>query len=365
MRLAELVAASNAVAGNPARLEKTRILAELLQALTPEEVPVAVAFLAGRLRQGRLGLGHATLWEARENPPAPQAPGLFDQPGTDAPLALRDVDAAFERLKHARGKGVGAERARILAELYARASSDERDFLERLLLAELRQGALMGVMVDAVARASGRPLAEIRRAAMLAGDLEPVAVAALTEGDLRNSDSRSSSPCCRCSPARRGHRGRAGPPGRGRARVEARRRAHPGPPRGRHRARLLAHAARGHARRARGRRIGAQLPIEDAILDGEVIALRPDGRPHPFQVTMRRFGRQLEVEDSERSSPVDRAVRRAASRRPGHVRPAATGALRAAATGSAGAHGRAPGHRRRREGRRHSSTTRSRAGTRA
>ena len=84
MRLAELVAASNAVAGNPARLEKTRILAELLQALTPEEVPVAVAFLAGRLRQGRLGLGHATLWEARENPREPAAPGLFDAPGVDA-----------------------------------------------------------------------------------------------------------------------------------------------------------------------------------------------------------------------------------------------------------------------------------------
>src|SRR5689334_12008337 len=141
MRLSQLVDASNAVAAQPARLEKTRILAELLSSLEPDEVPIAVAFLAGRLRQGRIGLGHATLWEARENPPQPAAPGLFDAPGVDAPLTLRDVDAAFDRLARARGKGVAQQRARILGDLYARASDDERDFLERLLLAELRQGA--------------------------------------------------------------------------------------------------------------------------------------------------------------------------------------------------------------------------------
>ena len=305
MRLADLVAASNAVAANPARLEKTRLLAELLKALTPEEVPIAVAFLAGRLRQGRLGLGHATLWEARNDPPAPAAPGLFDQPGTDAPLTLLDVDAAFERLAHVRGKGVGAGRARILAELYARASADERDFLERLLLAELRQGALMGVMVDAVARASGRTLPEIRRAAMLAGDLEPVAVAALTGEDLGHFHLEVFKPVLPmlAQPAE----DIADAMTRlGEAALEwkldgARIQVHRAGDTVRVYSRTLREVT--HAVPEVVEAVRA-LPLRDAILDGEVIALKPDGRPHAFQDTMRRFGRQLEIESLRATLPL-------------------------------------------------------------
>jgi DNA ligase-1 len=305
MRLAELVAASNAVAANPARLEKTRILAELLQALTPEEVPIAVAFLAGRLRQGRLGLGHATLWEARNDPPAPREPSLFDAPGTDAPLTLLDVDAAFGRLALARGKGVASQRAAILAELYGRASAEERDFLERLLLAELRQGALLGVMVDAVARASGLPLADIRRAAMLAGDLEPVAVAALTGAPLDQFKLEVFKPVLPmlAQPAldigdAMTRLGEAALEWKlDGARIQVHRRGTE--------VRVYTRALREvtHAVPEVVETVGA-LPLTDAILDGEVIALRPDGRPHAFQDTMRRFGRQLEIESMRATLPL-------------------------------------------------------------
>jgi DNA ligase-1 len=308
MRLAELVATSNAVAATPARLEKTRLLAELLRELSPEEVPIAVAFLAGRLRQGRIGLAHATLWEAREGrPAAADAPGLFDAPGTDAPLTLRDVDAAFESLSHVHGRGVAAARTRLLADLYARANPDEQDFLQRLLLAELRQGALLGVMQEAVARAAEIPVAEIQRAAMLAGDLEPVAVAALTLGRTGLEQFRLhvfkpvlpmlAQPAADIDDALARL---------GEAALEIKLDG----------ARIQVHRSgeevRVYSRMLREVTVAVPevveavraLPLKDAIFDGEVIALQKDGRPEPFQVTMRRFGRQLEVERMRAELPL-------------------------------------------------------------
>jgi DNA ligase-1 len=305
MRLAELVAASNAVAATPARLEKTRLLAELLRALAPEDVPIGLAFLAGELRQGRIGLGHATLWEAREGKPADLT--LFDQPGTDAPLTLRDTDAAFEALAHVKGKGVAAARARILSDLFARASADERDFLERLLLAELRQGALMGVMVDAVARAADVPLADLRRAAMLAGDLEPVAVAALTGGAAGLAQFRLevfkpvlpmlAQPAADIDDAI----ARLGEAALEYKLDGARIQVHRKDDVVRVYSRTLREVTAAVPEVVQAVRA---LPLRDAILDGEVIALQPDGRPHPFQVTMRRFGRQLEVERMQGELPL-------------------------------------------------------------
>src|SRR5207245_782118 len=131
-----------------------------------------IGFLSGAARQGRMGIGGALLSSMRDVPPA----------GTPS-LELMDVDASFDRLAAASGAGSSAARADLLRQLLGRATRDEQDFLVRLLYGELRQGALEGVLADAVARSSGIAASRIRRAAMLAGSLAPVARVALVDGE--------------------------------------------------------------------------------------------------------------------------------------------------------------------------------------
>ena len=164
MRLFEVVAASNAVAGTSGRLDKVGRLADLLKATPPDEIEIVVAFLTGEPRQGRLGIGWAQLSAARDVPPA-------DVPS----LEIHDVDASFARIFSTSGTGSAAARTRLLRELLGRATRDEQDFLLRLLSGELRQGALEGVLLEAVARAAGIAAARVRRATMLAGDIGVVA----------------------------------------------------------------------------------------------------------------------------------------------------------------------------------------------
>ena len=171
LQLADLVATSAAVRDTRARLEKIALLAELLRRLSPQEVPIAIGFLVGVPRQGRLGIGWASAAEARPAPAA--APGL----------SLSEVDARFAALKALRGPRSAAERQRLLGELLSRSTAPEQDFLLALLAGEIRQGALEGVMLEAVARAADVPAGRIRRAAMLAGNLSDVAVAALRAGE--------------------------------------------------------------------------------------------------------------------------------------------------------------------------------------
>ena len=147
-------------------------LAALLRALAPEEIVPAVGLLVGSPRQGRLGVGWASAF--RERPPAASEPSL----------TIADVDRAFSRLAVTQGSGSQRARAEILADLLARATTDEQDHIVRVIIGELRQGANEGVLTDAVAKAAGRPLADVRRAAMLLGDLGAAATRALTGGDL-------------------------------------------------------------------------------------------------------------------------------------------------------------------------------------
>src|SRR5262245_46275916 len=170
--LRELVATSQRVAATSARLAKVAALAELLRRLAPEEVEIAVAYLSGETRQGKLGLGYAALRDSRSG-----------GDGRGEPLTLAEVDAALERLSATSGKGSAAARAERLGALFARASTEERDFLTRLIVGELRQGALEGVMLDAIARAAELPVQHVRRAAMYAGGLPALAKAALTAGE--------------------------------------------------------------------------------------------------------------------------------------------------------------------------------------
>src|SRR5213596_3293950 len=288
MLLAELLAASERVAGTRSRLAKIDALAECLRRLDASEVALGVAYLSGDTRQGRFGIGYAALKNALAATPA-GAPGL----------TLARIDEALARLAQTKGEGSAAERARLLAELFARATAPEQDFLARLLLGELRQGALEGIMLDAIAKAANLPAVRVRSAAMRAGGLPAVAEAALTEGEsgLARFALRVFQPVqpMLAQPAE----DVAGAIERlGRAAFEWKLDG----------ARVQAHKSGGEIRvytRSLNEVTSAlpeivsalqDCPAREIILDGEAIALKPDGTPYPFQVTMRRFGRKLDVD---------------------------------------------------------------------
>lgn len=278
MLLHELVETSRTVAETRARTAKIETLAELLRALRPEEVATAVAFLSGTLE--RLGVGFAAL---RSLPAAAAEPGL----------ELLEVTASLERLGALAGQGSQAVRRQELAELLGRATEPEQRFLQRLLYGELRQGANEGVMVEAVAKAAGVPSRDVRRAAMLAGRIDDVATVALAEGveGLRAFRLELFRPL---KPMLAGTAGGVDEAleRTGAAALEWKLDG----------ARLQVHRL-GDEVRAYTRSLAevtdrvpevveavSGLPVERVVLDGEVIALRPDGRPHPFQVSMSRFG---------------------------------------------------------------------------
>jgi DNA ligase-1 len=169
--LADVVRASREVAETSSRSGKVAILAALLRGLEPSEVPVVAAFLSGVPRQGRIGVGYARVY--RREVRASGRPTL----------TVGELDGALAQLQATTGAGSGAARQRLIDDLFARATEDERDFVRRLLTGELRQGALAGLMVDAIAKAADVPAELARRALMLSGDLPRTAAAALPEGE--------------------------------------------------------------------------------------------------------------------------------------------------------------------------------------
>jgi DNA ligase-1 len=166
--LATLVQASAQVAATSGRLAKIRLLADLLKQAGPDEIELAIAYLSGTIRQAKVGVGWATLQKARSHV------------ATSARLQLRDVDDTLETISTTTGKGSAGEKQRLLGDLFSKATAEEQDFLVRLLTGELRQGALEGIMVEAVAKARELPASDVRRAVMLAGNLGAVA-----KGDLK------------------------------------------------------------------------------------------------------------------------------------------------------------------------------------
>jgi DNA ligase-1 len=169
--LADVVSASNEVADTSSRSRKIAILAELLGKLAPDEVPVAVGFLSGAPRQGRVGVGYSTILR-------------IEQAAAGEPsLTVDDLDRAITAVEGATGSGSAARRREILGELLGRATASEADFIRRLFTGELRQGALAGLMVDAVAKAAGVSAPLARRALMLSGDLTHTAEIAMTSGE--------------------------------------------------------------------------------------------------------------------------------------------------------------------------------------
>ena len=169
MLLSDVVAASRAVSATPARSSKVNTIAELLRAAESDDLAIVVAYLSGELRQRRTGVGWAAL---RDRP----------QPKAEPTLTLVDVDTAFERIAAASGVGSQAIRVNELTALFGAATHAEQQFLVALVAGELRQGALDGVMVDAIAKAAGVPPSLVRQAFMLRGALPPIATVAIQGG---------------------------------------------------------------------------------------------------------------------------------------------------------------------------------------
>jgi ATP-dependent DNA ligase I len=292
--LAEIAQTSQQVAATSARRAKIELLGRCLRAAGPDEAATTVFYLSGELPQRQIGVGYASL---RDLPP----------PATTDTLTVADVDAAFTEIGAVTGKGSVARRRELLHALLAQATALEQDFLIRLLAGELRQGALDGVLTDAVAFAAEVPAAEVRRAAMLRGALGPVATAALATGveGLRTFGlqvGRPIKPMLAASAATLPDAlSTLLPPTPGAEEVAGgvavewkldgiRIQAHifDGPA-GSREVRLFTRTLDDiTARLPEVVRTLAVLPVQSAVFDGELIALRPDGRPQPFQVTASR-----------------------------------------------------------------------------
>ncbi|MEV5910825.1 ATP-dependent DNA ligase [Streptomyces sp. WAC 01325] len=169
MLLTRLARVSQEVAATSARSRKIALLAELFRDAEADDVPIVIPYLAGRLPQGRLGIGWKVL--SRPVPPA-----------TEPALTVREVDARLSELGKVSGTGSQAERARLVGELMGAATEDEQRFLLGLITGEVRQGALDAVAVEGLALATEAPPADVRRAVMLAGSLQDVARALLADG---------------------------------------------------------------------------------------------------------------------------------------------------------------------------------------
>jgi len=293
--LAAVVDASARAAATSARTAKREALAAVLRSTTGDEAEIAVAFLCGETRQRRLGIGYATL------------AALQSEPAAQPSLTLGEVDAALGGIAATAGKGAAAGRSAQLHSLSSRATAAEQHFLVRLLIGELRQGALEGVMVDAVAAAAGVPAAEVRRAVMFAGNLGLVARTALAEGAAALTR-YAVTPHRALQPML----------------------AQPADDIADAMARLSTAAlewkidgARVQVHKSSDRvavftrnlnDVTASVPevvdvvraaaARELIVDGEAVALDVTGAPRPFQVTMRRFGRRLELERPRRELPL-------------------------------------------------------------
>lgn len=295
MLLIDLARTSTAVAADSARLAKIRHLAELLTRVEPGEAEIAIAYLSGELPQRAVGVG----WAGLQDPPEPRL---------TATATLRQVDALLDRIKAQAGPGSQAARRALLTELFGAVTRQEQVFLSRLLRSELRQGALNGVMIEAVAKAAEVPVAEVRRALTLRGWLPAVGAAALNGGvealrAFRLEVGRPVSPMlAQSATSVSAALARIGGPAAVEWKLDG--------------VRVQAHRSGGTVTVFTRtldditaqvpelvEAVGA-LPSQDLVLDGEVVALRPDGRPEPFQVTSGRVSSRTDVARVREKTPL-------------------------------------------------------------
>jgi DNA ligase-1 len=295
MLLDQVAAASAEIAQTPARSAKVARLAALLGQLSRDEAAMVASWLSGELPQRQIGVGWAALRDVG--------------PGAATPtLTVSGVDAAFTQLKGLSGPGSQGRRRELLAALFSAATDREQEFLRRLLRGDLRQGALVGVMADAVAKAVDVPPAAVRRAAMLRGDLAAVAAAVLHDGAaaldaVRLEVGRPVKPMLAQTAASTDDAlARLG----GEAVLEWKLDG----------ARIQIHRA--------GDQVGVftrtlddvterlpevvemvrALPVTSLVADGEAIALRADGRPQPFAVTASRVGSRRDIAGGRATTPI-------------------------------------------------------------
>lgn len=284
MLLQKVVETSRSIAETSKRTAKIASAAELLRELAPEEVQPVAAYLSGVTRQGRVGVGYATVREA------------MGSPVETASITVREFDATLDRISHVSGT---REKLAVLRPLMARATEQEQRFVMALLVGELRQGALEGLMIEALAKAVALPADRVRRAVMMAGDFATVARDVLTEGEsaLGRYDIQLFRPV-QPMLAQTAEDTSEAIANLGKAALEYKLDG----------ARIQAHRS-GDDVRVYSRQLNdvtaavpeivetvREMPGKELILDGEVLSLQENGRPQPFQVTMRRFGRKLDVE---------------------------------------------------------------------
>ncbi|MFI9601156.1 ATP-dependent DNA ligase [Streptomyces sp. NPDC052043] len=294
MLLARLAQVSREVAAASARSRKTVLLAELFREAGAEDVPVVIPYLAGRLPQGRLGVGWKVL-------------GRRVAPAAEASLTVREVDARLSELGKVSGPGSHTERSRIVGELMGAATDDEQRFLRGLLTGEVRQGALDAIAVEALAGATGAPPADVRRAVMLAGSLRTVAQALLADGPaalerFRLTVGRPVLPMLAHSASSVAEAVER----LGACAVEEKLDG----------IRVQVHrdggTVRVHTRTLDDitdrlpelTAVAQALPGERFILDGEVISFGADGRPRSFQETAGRVGSRVDVATAAEAVPV-------------------------------------------------------------
>jgi DNA ligase-1 len=296
MSLAELVALVERVRATSRKTEKASHIADFLRQTRERETELTALYLTGTLPQGRIGLG----WRSIEA-------AMVEGEARGEPLTLQEVDRTFEEVALAKGPGSADRKTKALRGLFERADGPQRRFLAELLLGEVRQGALEGLVMDAIAKAAGLPASHVRQAAMFSGNLGEVARAALEEGagglgrfSLRLL--RPVSPML-ANPAEDVEEALTR---LGEAAFEYKIDG----------ARIQVHKAGDEVRvfTRHLQDVTARVPelVEwtrtlsprEVVLEGEAIALRPDGRPQPFQITMRRFGRSKQVEAARREMPL-------------------------------------------------------------
>lgn len=295
--LASLTETSARVGENRSRLVKIRALADFLVSLPASEIDIAVHYLSGALPQGRIGIGYRAISDAAAVPPA-----------ATPHLQLAEVDAAITAVATTTGNGSAATRKALLATLFGAATTSEQHFLLRLLAGELRQGAQDGVMLDAIATASRLPPPLVRAAAMYAPDAGRLAAVAITEGEvgLRRFQLQLFQPVVpmlaqTAADVEEALQDLSGPVQFEWKMDGARIQVHKRGPEVRIYTRSL-------------NEIGAAIPeivaeaqklsADECVLDGEALAYAPDGRPRPFQMTMRRFGRRIDVESLLETLPM-------------------------------------------------------------
>jgi DNA ligase-1 len=289
MLLADLVAASRAVGATRSRRAKVAALAEALRSAAPDEVETATSYLSGALRQRRTGLGWRSLT-------------ALPEPAAESTLTVAQVHDTFEEMSHLSGAGSARRRQALSDTLFAAATAEEQQHLRRLVAGELRQGALDGLMLEAVAVAAGAAADEVRRAAMFAGSTLPVAAAAMAGGvdalaEFRLRPGRPVRPMLASSASDVGEAltkvAAAGMPVAVDTKLDG--------------IRIQLHKHRGRVqvftrsleeitdRVPEVVEAAAALPADSLVLDGEAIALHDDGRPRPFQATGARTASRTDV----------------------------------------------------------------------